>query len=174
MSAVVLAGQGERGSNDGRAPKPQSGVGALRVRRDWIFFWAAMLCSPLSPALNHPAPSAKSTSSTGLQEGGCGQKAGLGCTSGSSGAFSAPANSGGAKDALPSMERGVARGARGQEPPECTALLQDFCPELLIRNSIYWPGLLLLTPAGCIICPGCLGDSGQHCPGDSVVPFHLI
>lgn len=57
-----------------------------------------------SPSRN-PALSAKITSSTGLQEGGCCQKAGPGCMSGSLRAFSAAANSEGARKALPSMER---------------------------------------------------------------------
>lgn len=57
-----------------------------------------------SPSQN-AAPSAKFTSSTGLQEGGWSQKTGHGCMSGSLRALSATANREGARKALPSMER---------------------------------------------------------------------
>lgn len=68
----------------------------------YIFFSLGVLFA--SPSQN-AAPSAKFTSSTGLQEGGCSQKTGPGCMSGSLQALSATANREGARKALPSMER---------------------------------------------------------------------
>lgn len=75
------------------------------------------------------------------------------------------------------MERGVVHKMHGRE-----ALLQSFPPQLqlFLSNSIYWLGLLFLTPAGRIVCPDYLGGillGWVTCPGDSVIPvmpFNLI